>query len=111
MQRLQCVDVDGMFLHGGDAVCRGLRGGERSDGGNAREDCGAANGLLVEDRVLAARGVDDELNAAFLDEVDGIGPALVDFEDALDDEARGFKHVGGAFGGDDFEAEIDVAAR
>src|ERR1700722_14933541 len=100
-----------MFLHGSYAICRGLGGGERSDGGNARKDSGATNGLLVEDRILAPRGVYDELNAAFLDEVDGIGAALVHFEDALDDETRGFEDVGCAFSGNDFEAEIDVAAR
>src|SRR5580698_2911811 len=99
-----------MFLHGGDAIRRGLGGGERGAGGNACEDCGAANGLFVEDRILAARGVDDELNAAFLDEIDGVGPALIHFEDALDDETCTLKDVGCAFGSHDFEAEIYVAA-
>ncbi len=108
---LQGEDRDAMPLHCGNSFGRSLGGGERSDGGNARQHRGAADRLLVEERVLAARRIHDELNAFTLDEVHCIGPALIDFEHPLDDEARAFKHIGGAFSCDDFEAEIDVAAR
>ena len=111
MQGLQSEYRDAMALHGGDPLGGGLRGGERGDGGDTLEDSSAADGFFVEDGVLAAGRVDDELDAALFDEIDGVGAALVDFEDALDTEAGGFKGVGGAFGGDDLEAEIDVAAR
>ncbi len=77
MQRLQGEDRDAVLLHGGDAFGGGLRGGQRGDGGNARQDRGAADRLLVEEGVLAARRVDDELNAVALDEVDGVGAALL----------------------------------
>src|SRR5208283_1564909 len=110
VQMLEGVDGDMVLLHGGDAFGGGLGGGERGDGGNAREHGGAADGLLVEDGVLAARRVDDELDALLFDEIDGVGAALGHFEDALDDESRALKHLGRAFGGDDLEAEVDIAA-
>jgi hypothetical protein len=54
MELLQCVDSGLLALHGGDALCCGLGSGDGGDGGNAGQDCGAANSLLVKEGVLAA---------------------------------------------------------
>ncbi len=105
---LQRVNRSLVALHGADALDGGLRGGDGGDGGNARQHRGAANGLLVEEGVLPARGVDDELNAVALDQVHDVRPALLDLEDPLHSEAGFFQHIGRAFGGDDLEAQLNV---
>ena len=87
MQLLERVNRGAMALHGGNALGRCLGGGDGGDGGNARQNRCAADGLLVKKGILAARGVDDELNTVALDQVDDVGTALLDLEDPLDAEA------------------------
>src|ERR1039458_1067712 len=99
-----------MLLHGGDALDGCLRGGDGGDGGNPRQHCSPADGLLIEEGILAARSVDDELNAVALDQVHNVRPALLDLEDPLDAEAGLLQYVGRALCGYDPETEVDVAA-
>src|ERR1700744_5601543 len=83
VQLLQRVDGGVLLLHGGNAFNGRLCGSDGGDGGNAGQDSGAADGLLVEERILPARRVDDELNAISLDEIDDVGTAFLYFEDSL----------------------------
>ena len=63
-------------LRRGDSLHRCLRRGDGRNGGNSRQHRRTPNRLLVEERVLPARRIDDELNAIALDQVDDVGPAL-----------------------------------
>src|ERR1017187_1069303 len=98
-----------MLLHGGDALDGGLCGGNGGDGRDACQHRSPADGLLVKEGILAARGVDDELNAVALDQVHNVRPALLDLEDPLDAEAGLLQHVGRALGGYDPETEVNIA--
>ena len=100
-----------MTLHGGNSLGRGLGGCERGDGGDAGQHSRAANGLLIENRVLPARRVDDQLDALALDEVHGIRTALVHLKHALHDQPRTLERVGRAFRGHDLEAQMHVTPR
>ena len=110
VEMLKRVDSDVMLLHGGDAVGGSVGGRDCGDRGNAFEHGGTTDGFLVKERVLAARRVDDELNTIALDEIDDVGSAFFHFENTFDREAGAFEYEGCAFGGDNFESEINIAA-
>ena len=57
---------------------------EVGDGGDAVQDGRAADGFFVEPRVGALGRIDDDLDFFALDEVDDVGAAFLDFEDAVD---------------------------
>ncbi len=80
VKMLQGVDSGVMLLHGRYSIGGGLRGGNGGDGGNALEHRCPANGLLIENCVLAARGIHDHLDAVALDEIHDVGAAFFDFE-------------------------------
>src|ERR1035438_4242853 len=104
VQMLQRIDRGPVALHRADALNCGLCGGNGGDGGNARQHRGPANGFLIEEGVLPARRVDDELDAVALDQVHNVRPALLDLEDALNSETGLFQHIRRALGSDDLEA-------
>ena len=100
VQALQRVDSDAAALQGGDAFGGSASGGHGSDGGNARENRGATNGLLVEVRILTTRRIDDELDAIAFDEVDDIRAAFFHLIDAINGHASFLDGVGRAFRSD-----------
>ena len=83
MQRLQCIDRRLPPLHRGNAFHRGLCCSNRRDGWDAGENGCAANGLLVKQGILPARGVDDELDALALDQVDDIRSPFLYLENSF----------------------------
>jgi len=87
MELLQIVNSGAMQLNGGDAFNRGLCGGDGRDGGYPSQNGRTADSLLVKKRILPARGVDDELDAVALDQVDDVGPAFLHLEYPLDGKA------------------------
>src|SRR5208337_849669 len=107
VELLQGVHTGFAALQGGDAFAGGTRGGERGDGGNARGNGGAADGLLVEPGLHAMGGVDDQLNALALDEVNHVGTAFLHLVHAVNVQPGFFQHARRPVGGDDAEAEFD----
>ena len=84
MQILQRKYRNALLLHGLDpfhcSLCRG-NGGDRWHACQYR--C-TPNCLLVEEGVLPARRINDELDAVALDQVDNVGPAFFDLVNPLD---------------------------
>jgi len=97
-------------LEGGDAFRCGAGCGDGGDGGDAVEDAGAADGFFVEPGVGTLGRIDDELDFFAFDQVDDVGAAFFDFEDAIYREAGPLQRVGGAMGGYQGEAEVHEAA-
>src|SRR5580698_1142529 len=108
MQLLQRKDRRLAALHGLDSFHGSLRSGDGGDGGNASQHGGAANRLLVEQRLLTTRRIDDEMNAIALDQIDDVGPAFLYLKDALDRHPGAFQNVGRTFGRDKPEPKVHV---
>src|ERR1700677_1630818 len=69
VQRLQRDDTQRAFLQRGDPLSRGLRSRQRGDRGNSRQHRSPPNRLLIEERILTARRIDDQLNTIALDQI------------------------------------------
>src|SRR5262249_322880 len=67
VQILQRVDRNFMLLHGGYPFKGSLSRGNRRDGRDPRKHSRPANRLFIEEGVLTARRIDDELNPLTLD--------------------------------------------
>src|ERR1035441_4304806 len=76
VELLEREDAERALLQCCDSFGRSACGCERGDGGNAREYGCAPNRLFVEERLLSAGRIDDELDAVAFDEVDDVGPAF-----------------------------------
>ena len=72
---------------------------------------GAANGVVVLLGELPQRGVDQELDVARDQEVDRVGPPLVDLEHLLRLDPLGAKVLGGPLGGEDLHPELRETPR
>ena len=109
MQVLQRINRGRLLLHGFNSLDGCLGGRNGRDGRHACQHRSPADRLLIEECVLTAWSIDDELDAITLDKVDDVGAAFLDLEDTFDRQAGLLQCVRGAFGGDDLEAEIDEA--
>ena len=110
MKRLQRDDAERATLQGCDALGGRPGCGERGDSGDAGEHGGAPDGFLVEKGVLPAWGIDDELDALSLDEVDDVGAAFLDLVHALRLHACFLEDIRRAVGGDEMEAHLGKLA-
>src|SRR5439155_14748282 len=96
---------------GGDAFGGGAGSGQRRDRWNASGHSGAADGLLIEERVLSVRRVDDELNAIAFNQVNHVWTTLFYFIHAVASHTGFFDYVGGSASSDQFEPHIHKFAR
>jgi len=103
---LERLDAVAVLAQGGDAQGGGPGPAHRGHDGRARIDGRRADFHLVSARRLARRGVDDQLDLAVLQEIQRVGPALGELEDAPDFEAGLFQHGGRAGGGNQLEAQV-----
>jgi len=90
-----------------DSLGGGTGSSERRNQGYAGGDSGATDGFLVEERVGALRGVNDQLDSVALDQIDNVGAAFFYFVHALAGHAGFFDDVGGAGGRDQFESHVN----
>src|SRR5207237_9167945 len=73
---------------------------------NVVHDRGAADCLLIEPRLKAVGGIDDELNLLALDQIHNVGPALFDFVHAVGAEAGILQNIGRSTSRHQFEPEV-----
>src|ERR1700753_3170398 len=111
MQMLQRVDLGRMLLQRLDTLGSRTRRSDRGDRRNTLQHSGAANRLLVEERILPMRRVQDELDALALDQIDYVRTALLHLEYALHHHARLLDHVGRALSSHKLETELDILTR
>src|SRR5437016_3224001 len=103
---LQSLDRVTTFSKGSDAEGGGFCA---ADGGHNRRisvNGGSADFDLIGARGLARRSVDDELEFAVFQEIDSVGPALGEFENAADFQTGFLQNSRGAAGGNEFETEL-----
>src|ERR1041385_26621 len=84
---LQGLHGVAVSLERGDAERGGLGAGEGGHDGRVGIDGGGADADLVRARGLAGRRVDDELDLTVLEQIERVGPAFGELEDALHLEA------------------------
>src|ERR1035438_3088852 len=110
MQLLQGEDRCLVALHRSNSLDRSLCRCDCCDCGNARQHRSATNGLLIEKSVLAARCIDDELNAIAFNQVNDVGPPLFYFENTFYNQACVLKNIGRALRGNKTETKMHVPA-
>src|SRR5580692_6054446 len=91
----------------GDSFSSGAGRGQCCNSRNARADGGAADGLLIEERIDGVRGVNDEVNAVALDQVDYIRTTFLHFVHPFYCHPGALKDVGGAGCSNQLETHID----
>src|SRR5438105_2894414 len=111
MQCLQRVDVDRTTLDGRDSLCRSACRGNRGDGGNTSQNRSATDRFFIEEGILPAWRVHDELDTVTLDVVHDVGAAFLDLVDALYLQAGVFQHIGRSVGCHDVEAHLPELTR
>ena len=104
LQRLHAV---ARFLECRDAERGRFRAAQRRHDRRAGIDGGRADFDFVGARRGAARRVDDELDFLVLEQVNRVGPALGELENALHFQPGLFQNGGGAAGGDQFKTQFD----
>src|SRR3954469_4082889 len=107
VQLLQCLHIHLATLQSGNALGGSARSGESCYGRNAGGDGGAADRLLVEERVGPLRCVDDQLNAIAFDEIDHIGAAFFYFVNPITSHSCRFNHIGCTSSSDQLESHVN----
>src|SRR5438128_2734737 len=100
---LQALDRQRAGLQRFDGGYRRAAGRERREVRDAVHQRLAADAVAVLDRLLAAGGVEDEVDLAVDQLVDDVRAAFGDLEDEGAGDAVGLEQLGGAAGGDDLE--------
>ena len=106
MQLLQAPDSERVAAAGSDGFGGGAGSAHGCDAGRSVGDGIATDGLFVWERMAAGGCINDQLEAAGFEKIDGVGTAFVDFEYRLARQARGFQRACGAAGGEESEAEF-----
>src|SRR6266568_452555 len=111
MQVLQRVYRDGPLLHRCYSFHRCLCGCNRRDSWNTGQHSSAPDCLLIKERVLPSRSVDDELNAIAFDQIHDVWPPFLDLIYPLHAKAGTLKYVRGPFGCNNVKSKVRIAPR
>src|SRR5882672_4469268 len=102
---LQRLDLVTALSQGGDAERGGLGATDSGHDGRIGVNGRGADFYFVSAWSLTRRGIDDEMDFAVLQEINGVRTAFVELKDSAHLESGSGEHGGGAVGGNEFEAQ------